>query len=306
GVYTGSYIQTSITDKCLNSGILIEQDCNRTVYGSWAEYEAIARGPITNFASASGYGFSSTPDPHGGGGRAGGISKSTYNDPYNYSHATISNNGSAGAISANLGLSNIGVDDAFLARIISRYGSTTGGYDSCNIGPIDEWQVRNAPGRVLTFRCPGTANINGNIITGHDYYSKIDEIPQVIIIANDININSNVTEVDAWLIATNNTNIATGSINTCPQFSRGTTSSASGRDYRIHDDACTNQLTINGPVIAGRVYLNRTSGAYPGDNSIEPAEVFNLRADAYLWGYSQSEDFHQAVTTYTREVAPRY
>ena len=42
------------------------------------------------------------------------------------------------------------------------------------------------------------------------------------------------------------------------------------------------------------------------DGHITPAEIFNLRADAYLWAYSQASRYTEAQTTYTRELAPRY
>jgi hypothetical protein len=47
------------------------------------------------------------------------------------------------------------------------------------------------------------------------------------------------------------------------------------------------------------------TGTFPYD-SATPAEVFNLRADAYLWAYKQVENYSQAFVTYSREVAPRY
>ncbi|MDR2063331.1 MAG: hypothetical protein LBQ02_00860 [Candidatus Nomurabacteria bacterium] len=47
------------------------------------------------------------------------------------------------------------------------------------------------------------------------------------------------------------------------------------------------------------------TGSFPYD-SATPAEVFNLRADAYLWSYRQVENYSQAFVTYSREVAPRY
>ena len=150
-------------------------------------------------------------------------------------------------------------------------------------------------------RCDGNVNINSDIIIGDRTYTKIDQLPQVVIIANNINISSNVTRLDAWLIATSrdaeSTGSADGNINTCSDFAPSQTPS---------DGACSSKLVVNGPVIAGKVYLNRTYGALPGDGSIEPAEVFNLRADTYLWAYSQSEDYHQVITTYSRELAPRY
>jgi hypothetical protein len=49
----------------------------------------------------------------------------------------------------------------------------------------------------------------------------------------------------------------------------------------------------------------RASNMSPVD-SATPAEVFNLRADAYLWAYRQVENYSQAFVTFEREVAPRY
>jgi hypothetical protein len=40
--------------------------------------------------------------------------------------------------------------------------------------------------------------------------------------------------------------------------------------------------------------------------SIVPAEIFNLRADAYIWAFNQAQRYSEAVVTYMRELAPRY
>ncbi|MDR2063189.1 MAG: hypothetical protein LBQ02_00125 [Candidatus Nomurabacteria bacterium] len=117
-------------------------------------------------------------------------------------------------------------------------------------------------------------------------------------------------------------------------------SSANGNQ----SEQCRNRLKINGPVQAKQLRLLRSYGAgmglscrygytdgniaatqwpngsrtsncgsfpnlgsgnFPYDSST-PAEVFNLRADAYLWAYKQVENYSQAFVTYQREVAPRY
>lgn len=94
---------------------------------------------------------------------------------------------------------------------------------------------------------------------------------------------------------------------------------------------------FNGPVFAKTLTLNRTAGAYPGENktgavsatediasanrrldaggttaieprygSLTPAEIFNLRPDVYLWSYNQANRLTQATVVYMRELAPRY
>ena len=157
-------------------------------------------------------------------------------------------------------------------------------------------------------------------VYGSDTYESIAEIPQVIIFAGNINITDNVTQLDAWLVSEG------GKIDTC----------SSG----ISDaNSCNKTLIINGPVFANSLALNRTAGALQGMNSartltgynlpfvpmesdsslldpsahniandghITPAEIFNLRADTYLWAYSQASRYTEAQTTYTRELAPRY
>ena len=47
------------------------------------------------------------------------------------------------------------------------------------------------------------------------------------------------------------------------------------------------------------------TGPFPYD-SATPAEVFNLRADTYLWAFRQVENYSQAFVTFSREVAPRW
>jgi len=81
----------------------------------------------------------------------------------------------------------------------------------------------------------GTVTIHSNIEYGDDLVDA-DSTPQVIIFANNISINPNVTRIDAWLIADN-------IVETCP--STGGT--------RCGD----NQLVINGPTFASEIRLRR-------------------------------------------------
>ena len=121
-----------------------------------------------------------------------------------------------------------------------------------------------------------------------------------------------MTRIDAWIIAT-------GTINTCKEFvDKSTSADASGKKNGI----CTNQIIFNGPVMASSLILNRSFGSDPDtatgigvaptnrsiDSSREaPAEIFNLRADTYLWAYAQSSRYDSSFTeSYSRELAPRY
>jgi hypothetical protein len=74
---------------------------------------------------------------------------------------------------------------------------------------------------------------------------EADSTPQVIIFANNIGINANVTRIDAWLIVGNNIgapNATGGILNTCQAGS---------------GDCAANQLVINAPVFARDLQLNR-------------------------------------------------
>jgi hypothetical protein len=146
-----------------------------------------------------------------------------------------------------------------------------------------KWVAINANGHKVT--------ISGDINYSNETIYKISEIPQLVIIAKDIDISQSVTNVDSWLIARN------GDINTCHEH--GTTSS-------LTVNICTNKLTVNGPVMADKIYLRRTAGSGTQMNSGNPAETFNLRADAYLWAYERAREGASLHTTYLNDLPPRY
>lgn len=137
----------------------------------------------------------------------------------------------------------------------------------------------------------------------------LEKLPQVLIFAKNITVASHVNRIDAWLIAD-------GNINTC----------SAGHGNSV---TCDTALVVNGPLYAKTVNFNRTAGAHGSvdnctaancdnnnpqnrniggvdDGSIAPAEVFNLRADVYLWAQNQAARYVQATSTFTRELAPRY
>lgn len=103
-------------------------------------------------------------------------------------------------------------------------------------------------------------------------YPNIDSLPQLIIVAKNIYIKPNVKEVNAWLIV-QGTESDGGKINTC--------------DFDTNASECeTSPLRINGPIIARTLEAHRKYTRYdPSSPSqkLEPAEVFNLPATAYLY-----------------------
>lgn len=97
------------------------------------------------------------------------------------------------------------------------------------------------------------AQRNGATITAP---GSLSNLPQIILIADDISIGSDVTQIDAWLITRSNdsNNLATNYVNTCTEFKNGSTTT----------DTCWKTLKINGPVMTTALLLNRTGGAWPG------------------------------------------
>ena len=108
-----------------------------------------------------------------------------------------------------------------------------------------------------------------------------------------VHIDCSVTRIDAVLIAE-------GEVNTC--FNE------EGGSPGINEAARSNQLRINGAVIAGKLIANRTCGAATGNYSMVPAEIINFDPTLYLWGKSVSENEANMslLTTYLHELSPRY
>lgn len=156
-------------------------------------------------------------------------------------------------------------------------------------------------------------------------YNNITGLPQLLIFADDINIGRDATQIDSWLVAS-------GTLNTCEGRKLGKIVIHDGvgedgtADYvedGLTSSVCDHTLIINGPVFAKSIELHRPAGAaygsgqdyssadvqnvnYADNGSITPAEIFNLRPDAYLWSYNQAQRYSEAVVVYTRELPPRY
>jgi hypothetical protein len=151
------------------------------------------------------------------------------------------------------------------------------------------WVVINAPNTTIT--------ISSNINYTNANLNAVSDIPQVIIIAKNIIIADSVTSIDAWLFSVGTG--ADGVINTCGAggVNTGTLPTAA---------QCTNKLTVNGPLLANHLVMRRTAGAGTGANTGDPAEVFNLRSDAYLWASVYSSSNGRLPTVSTKELPPRF
>lgn len=232
------------------------------LFGSWAEYAIMASGSV---GSASGAGLSGGID-----GRSG-LSQRAYND------LTFANYGGNFGQFGSLASS----------RDPSAYFGNTAGSDTL----LDGHTL--APGEKVVLNIDGDVVISGDVIYRNgETYSNLYDLPQAVIIANNIIIQNNVGRIDAWLVARDN-------LSTCE----------AGDPYNILSgvtvSSCDNPLMINGPVTASRIFLKRTAGGEASNPNI-PAEIINLRPDAYMWGYERSQDRGLIKTTYIRELPPRY
>lgn len=281
-----------------------------TQYGSWAEYGIISSGRVQGMASAAGY--------------AGGVDSSK--SFCNASFLTFANRPAGSTTcgtNTNIGgyaMSGASVDSAIAARFPVA-SATNFASSHLAIGPETEpgiyttthtdeeiglsitsqphigkgkWYVLNVPTK--------TVRITTNINYTNEALLSISEIPQVIIIARNITIDESVTNIDAWLVAIPSENSAGhfgGYINTCQPITANDPRALTGQ-------RCTAPLRINGPVVANRIFLYRTAGSGSGTAAGDPAEVFNLRPDAYLWGTAMQQGTIKARTTVTTELPPRY
>ncbi|MEO6109438.1 MAG: hypothetical protein ABIP50_00295 [Candidatus Saccharimonadales bacterium] len=267
-------------------------------YGSWAEYGVVASGAIKGLASGSGY--------------AGGISKTTDCAVSLLTFANTKAKSPGGKCVDQSSLGNFDtnrtipdISNRFLTSAAPKLTGTVdlgasgkqGVYKTDTNAVINLTTTGLGKGQWIVINAPtATVNILGNITYDNGPFTALSDIPQLVIIANHINIRSNVTRVDAWLIA----NGAEGTLNTCRD------AADSGDMINLSSALCTNTLTINGPVMAKKVYLHRTAGATQGAGAGDPAEVFNLRPDAYFWAINRASTTGRVQTVYSQELPPRY
>lgn len=268
-------------------------------YGSYGEYGVAASGRITGMASASGF--------------AGGSNTSNICSLSNltFNNATTACSDAAIGNYTSLQNSAAGIASRFPTRgaaylvsgNVNLGGIANGVYGPRDNGLITLSAANIQPGRWVVINTPNNVvRIAGNINYSTNPMSSASDIPQVIIIARNILIDESVSSVDSWLVAKSS---GYGIINTCSAADLDGANAAQ-LGTLLNANRCSNKLTVNGPVMANRLLLRRTAGAGPREQSGQPAEVFNLRPDAYLWLIQQSRANPSAPTTFTKELPPKY
>ncbi len=316
-VYSGGRIKTGVSIKNNLAGrtgfsVGVANDYNY-VFGSWGELGVIAGSKVTGFSSGAGTGY-----PEGSRELRAKTSiflRSTLTFG-NYPYSTTEVNG----LGVSDSISNASARDR--AALIRKLGVTGGKNVSGAVSLNDEEKklengiyYYNGENDNLTIGRftinKGTTQAvrtNGNVvITGNlEYagpYNNLEEVPKLIIYAKNIVINCVVNRVDAVLIAEK-------TVVTCENgvsFNEKGEIDESRIRVAINDRANSNQLKINGAIIANKLILNRTYGAATGINSIIPAEIINYDSTLYLWGSRESEELqsNKLTPTYLHDMAPR-
>lgn len=297
-----------------NSGRDSQVDTSTTTvggrtYGSWAEYAIVPSGAIFGMASGSGY--------------SGGATTTTV-DLLSFTQNTTATGtcaaGSTGCYTHGTSAPDIAArfptaSAQPLAGASANVSNMSGVYYRTSTAALtitssaDIGQLPSGSGRWVVINAPNaTVTIRSNIEYTDSPLTSVAQIPQVVIIARNILIAENqnsgtpLTRVDAWLIATGSGVDAGdrlhGRINTCLIGSNEATLPTA--------NSCNDQLVVNGPISANQLLLRRTAGADAGTAAGDPAEVFNLRADAYIWATSYTPGTGRLPTATVSELPPRF
>ena len=293
------------------SSVMKIEDSQKYVFGSWAQYAIAASGGVSGMSSNSGLnGGYVTPNISTGGLVTSSI------DMCSYSKLTLANlTGSSHIPSLLCQSSNIGhyqvqtespswskyllgtsiqenINTNVNGAVNYVNGRPSGKYVySSNIGNYNLSSSTLNSGHSLILYTPNaTVTISGDLNYNSGGVSDAYKLPQLIIVAKNINIENSASNVNAWLYASN-------ALNTC---------SDKGTNDRLTNNDCNNKLTINGTVITKYIYLRRTAGSGTTiDASGDPAEVFNYDTNSILWAMSNGNR-NNIRTVYQEEISPRF
>lgn len=259
---------------------------NGKTFGSWVEYGIIAPGRVINTASASGL-IGGTASPS-----QGEWSRLTFANTPQFGEFKNESSYVPDVITAVESLYDVDRSPEVSGTV--QLTQNTKMLRSRTADVTLSGYTFNTPGQTVVIYAPTrTVTINGDIRYGNMRLTAPRDIPQLIIIANTIRINSAVSQIDGWLIAQG----SNGQIDTCGDVSGN-----------LSIGLCDRGLTVNGPVMAKQLLLRRTAGAGAGSDEARtiPAETFNLRPDAYLWATATNNDLRRVLTTHTMELPPKF
>ena len=314
GVYSngGVLAPASIKNKLAGIG-----GDNTVVFGSWAEQAVVSNGTVNGLASGAATGLNFEYNDTVANGITEGTNRNFCN---NRSPLSFANKMKSGGCPNAQNIGRLGAKNSVLDRksLVSYIISNTeddnlellkltanaeGDYilnkdnEYGNTVQAGKTRVVIIDGGENSIMATGTITITDDILyKNYDepfFYHQLEDIPKVIVYANNINIGCNVRVIDAILIAED-------TINTCP--------SNADNSESVNDQKNSNRLIVNGILIANKIEFNRTYGANIGINSGVPAEIINHDSSTTLWSMSQvdTDNYAGLTTVYQHELAPRY
>ena len=294
----GNFIDVYIKSSPSHVGLLIEDisvsytmdRAYQNMYGSWAEYGIIAGGKAD---SASGAGLSSSFN-----GRDN-LTMRDYNKLTFANTPKFGNFSGASLVPDNFTLPSVGGVKGSVSGNVNINSLSTGEYTAGNINLVG---TKLDVGKSIVIKSTGTVRISGDLL--YTDSGNVRSLPQLVIYAKNIVIDPSVGEVNAWLITPKD-----GYVSTC-----GAVFNMTNWLSNVSEALCGKKLRINGPIKAGHLFLRRTYGGRhassakndPNMHPGTPAEIINLRADAYLWSYNNYRNTGAISTMNVRELPPRY
>lgn len=286
-VGTGSSSEKNVqgaTTQKLSGGVV-------KTFGSWVEYGIVASGTVSKVASGAGYskgtdlsGFCNVSLLTFSNATQSGATSVCQDSAEKGNYASVKKFPNIAArMSTNTSVPILGtdIDLGVVSKGIYTTNATSLVVRSTQTIAKGKWVIVYAPNATVTMA--------QNISYTNEALQKAADIPQVLIVANSIDIQGGVSNLDAWLIASGEQGI----INTCSDVSVTTA---------LTESLCNNKLTVNGPVVSKALYLRRTAGS----SSTIAAETFNLRPDAYLWATDWTASAGRLQTVYSKELPPRF
>ncbi|MBR2741209.1 hypothetical protein IKD98_00400 [Candidatus Saccharibacteria bacterium] len=324
-VYSIGRISTAVADKVKISTPEAERDNIKRKFGSWGELGVISFNGSDGFGSGASLGYQSISstgalepryNPANGNGNNTGDNPALGGNKSLFYPLTIPNPSQLGFSTSVSTTGNEIAGD--LASIVSKFGykGEENISDKNNVILNNANNLKDAEnniyyyygkgnliipaqwvrGGIQVVHATGDIEITGNLMYPSSY-AKLGDIPKLVIYSEkDVKIDCGVGQIDALIIADN--------VDTC-----GNSNNVNSRDN-------SNQLRVNGAIIAGSLKANRTYGAATGANSMIPAEIINFDPTLYKWGgkeadnndngdeMSNDSDIH-LESVYTRELAPR-
>lgn len=300
-IYVGSKINTATATKKHLKGyneysIEGDYDGKRYVFGSWGELGLIASGSVSGFSSGAALGYASqlSSNSEPGGGTKSDI---CLRSPLTFANFPCNSQSYQNTV-GKLGNSNA-TNNASDQRTMIKNKMANSEEETAKEDITLDGEVVIKKGETKVYYTTKNVNIKKNLVyenADSGGYETLEDMPKLVIYAEgDINISCDVDRIDGLLIAEGEVNTCAGSDGTSPD---------------VNSSERSNQLTVNGAIVAKKLLANRTYGAATGANSIIPAEIINFDPTLYLFGNSGSgENKSSSVNfdvTYTKELAPRY